>query len=265
MSVHACATWAARRLRAGSALPAAQRPAPAPPRNPFSALLPAEDVAMLGRGLLVLATLAAGASARGLYDHQVYDIAGEQVNLNRFSGRFALVVNIHPTDPHWKTQLAWMARETLKHKNFGFEMLLVPADEFPSGGHNLPPLHNREVQRIIEEELGNNHGMQLLAKSHVNGKCPPSAVPNEAACASESTHCCAGNDKVYEAIRHQPRGVPKVQTNFAKFLIGPKGQLVARFEGREPLHVRGPSHIFLCRPFPHNVVYPRLCLWWRRV
>jgi glutathione peroxidase-family protein len=188
--------------------------------------------------LALLALLAPLAAARGLYDHQVYDISGEAINLNRFSGRYSLVVNIHPTDPHWTTQLAWMAKETLKHKNFGFEMFAVPADEFPSGGHNSPPLHNGDVQHSIEEALGNDHGMHLLAKSRVNGKCPASDVTDAVACGTDSTHCCAANNQFYEAIRHQPRGVPKVQTNFAKFLIDPKGKLLARFEGREPLRVR---------------------------
>jgi hypothetical protein len=86
---------------------------PPPARRPGSPeLLPAS---------LLLSWTAARppADARGLFDEEVYAITGERLDLNRFSGRFALVVNIHPTDPHWGTQLEWMARESASSSHLG--------------------------------------------------------------------------------------------------------------------------------------------------
>lgn len=36
------------------------------------------------------------------------------------------------------TRWVAVACAALKHKNFGFEMIAVPADEFPSGGAETP-------------------------------------------------------------------------------------------------------------------------------
>jgi hypothetical protein len=66
---------------------------------------------LLQRKILLIAGLRA-ADCRGIFDLEVYDIKGEILNLNRLSGRFVLVVNVHPTDPHWDAQLDWMATES---------------------------------------------------------------------------------------------------------------------------------------------------------
>ena len=101
-----------------------------------------------------------------------------------------------------------------KHKNYGFEMIAVPADDHPSGGHNVP-LHNAEIQARIEEKLGPAFSkIRVLAKSRVNGRCPEADVPVEQACTGDSVHCCSGNDRLYETIRYSPGGIAKVNTNF---------------------------------------------------
>ena len=54
----------------------------------------------------------ASADCRGIFDLEVYDIKGQILNLNKLSGRFVLVVNVHPSDPHWDAQLEWMGAES---------------------------------------------------------------------------------------------------------------------------------------------------------
>jgi glutathione peroxidase-family protein len=69
----------------------------------------------------------------------------------------------------------------------------------------------------------------VLAKSHVNGHCPATDMPNAVACMADSDRCCPGNDKLYGFIHHSPGGLAKVRTNFEKFLVSPKGKLIKRF------------------------------------
>ena len=64
------------------------------------------------RNLMLSAGPAQTADSRGIFDLQVYDIKGKPLNLNRLSGRWVLVVNMHPSDPHWDSQLEWMAAES---------------------------------------------------------------------------------------------------------------------------------------------------------
>ena len=42
----------------------------------------------------------------------MFDIDGNTINFERLLGRYVLVVNVHPADPHWDVQLEWMAAES---------------------------------------------------------------------------------------------------------------------------------------------------------
>ena len=52
------------------------------------------------------------ADCRGIFDLQLFDIEGNTINFERLLGRYVLVVNVHPADPHWDVQLEWMAAES---------------------------------------------------------------------------------------------------------------------------------------------------------
>lgn len=103
----------------------------------------------------------------------------------------------------------------------------MPTDESPSGGVNVPPLHNAEVQAKIEEKIGTYSYIKVLAKSSVYGRCTD--VDASEVCTGDSVRCCASNDRLYKTIRHMPAGRGKVKTNFEKFLISPKGHIIKRF------------------------------------
>lgn len=51
------------------------------------------------------------------------------------------------------TRWVAVACAALKHKNFGFEMIAVPADEFPSGGAETPPFLPVQNPTVCQDRL----------------------------------------------------------------------------------------------------------------
>ena len=195
------------------ASPTLENPTPTPAAWLLTAPLPPDDFAATG-------------------------IDGEQVHLNRFSGRYSLVVCIATLEPAAEDTLAWMGRETLKHRRFGFEMLVFPSDEFPSSHRrDAQAQNNSAIAQHVRELLGEDHGMRLFAKTQVNRRCPPTNATAAESCAAASADCCPANHRVFETLREHEGGRGKTRTNFAKWLVSHEGFLLRRFDAMEPAAV----------------------------
>jgi len=143
-----------------------------------------------------------------LYDIEVKTLAGKNQLLAEYKGRTLLVVNV-ASQCGLTPQYAGLQALYEQYKDKGFTVLGFPCDQF---GHQEPG---------TEAEIGafctKNYGVSfpMFSKIEVNG---------------------AGAHPLYQHLKAEKKGADgatEIKWNFAKFLIGPDGAVIKRYEPAE--------------------------------
>jgi glutathione peroxidase len=158
---------------------------------------------------LILALLLAGtvamAGEKSIYDFTINSIDGESAPLSKFQGKVVLVVNV-ASRCGFTPQYSALEKVYEKYKGRGFVIVGFPANNF--GGQE--PGSNQEIKTFCSTKY--NVTFPMMAKVSVKG-----------------------DDKtpLYQFLTDKtanPSTGGEIQWNFTKFLIGPDGRPVARFE-----------------------------------
>ena len=154
--------------------------------------------------LLLLGTVAM-AGEKSIYDFTINSIDGESAPLSKFQGKVVLVVNV-ASRCGFTPQYSALEKVYEKYKGRGFVIVGFPANNF--GGQE--PGSNQEIKTFCSTKY--NVTFPLMAKVSVKG-----------------------DDKtpLYQFLTDKtanPSTGGEIQWNFTKFLIGPDGRPVARFE-----------------------------------
>jgi len=157
------------------------------------------------------ATIGGKPMSHSVYDFRVATIDGEQKSLADYRGRTLLIVN---TASRCGFTPQYTSLEALyqRYKDRGFEILAFPANNFMG----QEPGTNAEIKEFCS--LKYRTTFPLFEKISVKGK---DIAPLYAYLTRDSGH---------------PGGI---SWNFAKFLVGPDGRVVARFDpATDPLDER---------------------------
>jgi len=154
--------------------------------------------------LLLLGTVAM-AGEKSIYDFTMNSIDGESAPLSKFQGKVVLVVNV-ASRCGFTPQYSALEKVYEKYKGRGFVIVGFPANNF--GGQE--PGSNQEIKTFCSTKY--NVTFPMMAKVSVKG-----------------------DDKtpLYQFLTDKtanPSTGGEIQWNFTKFLIGPDGRPVARFE-----------------------------------
>lgn len=161
------------------------------------------------RSLLVLAATALlplmPASAASLYDIPLHDIDGQPTSLAAHRGEVMLIVNVASKCGN-TPQYAALESLYQKHHDGGFTVLGFPCNQF--GGQE--PGTNAEIKEFCSLEY--HVTFPMFDKLDVNG---------------DSRH------PLYSALAGDASPFPgKIEWNFAKFLVGRDGTILARFPAK---------------------------------
>jgi glutathione peroxidase len=153
-------------------------------------------------GLILAGAIAA--SPNTIYDFKMDSIEGKPVELAKFKGQVLLVVNVASKcglTPQYE------ALEALyrKHKDKGFSVLGFPANEFGS----QEPGTNAQIKEFCTGTY--DVTFPTFSKIVVKG---------------EGTH------PLYKWLTEQTENRAEIEWNFAKFLVGRDGKVLARFSPR---------------------------------
>ena len=158
---------------------------------------------------LLLAVLLCGtvtmAGERSIYDFTMNSIDGAPTSFTKFQGKVVLLVNV-ASRCGFTPQYAALEKVYEKYKDRGFVIVGIPANNF--GGQE--PGSNQEIKTFCSAKY--NVTFPMMAKVSVKG--------------SDKT-------PLYEFLTDKssnPQVGGEIQWNFTKFLIGPDGHPVARFE-----------------------------------
>jgi glutathione peroxidase len=141
--------------------------------------------------------------AANVYGHQVTDIDGKAVPLERYKGKISLVVNT-ASECGYTSQYGDLEQLYRAYRERGFEILAFPSNDF--GGQEP----NDEA--FIKAFTADNFGVSfpLFAKTRTRGP---------------------GKSPLYQTLTEEgpaeSRG--EIAWNFTKFLVGPQGEILARF------------------------------------
>lgn len=170
-----------------------------------------------GLTLLTLATLlppaadAAPAKPKGVLSCTVQDINGKNVPLSRYKGKVLMIVNTASLCGN-TPQYASLEKLNQKYKAQGLRILGFPANDF---GQQEPGT-NGQIRQFCTAKY--NVSFDMFSKISVKA---PNQAPLYTFLTSKETDPQFGGD---------------IEWNFAKFLIGRNGQVVARFPaGHDPL------------------------------
>jgi glutathione peroxidase len=140
-----------------------------------------------------------------LHDFEVKSIRGDNCKLSSFDGKVCLLVNV-ASECGLTPQYDGLQRLYSEYKDQGLEVLGFPCNQF--GGQE--PGAEAEIAKFCETNFGVEFSM--FSKIDVNGD---------------------GRDPLYGWLTGEevgPDGAGDVAWNFAKFLVGRDGELIARFE-----------------------------------
>jgi glutathione peroxidase len=157
------------------------------------------------------ATNGARAMSHSVYDFRVATIDGEQKSLADYRGRTLLIVN---TASRCGFTPQYTSLEALyqRYKDRGFEILAFPANNFMG----QEPGTNAEIKEFCS--LKYRTTFPLFEKISVKGK---DIAP------------------LYTYLTRESGHPGSISWNFAKFLVGPDGRVVARFDpATDPLDER---------------------------
>ena len=154
--------------------------------------------------ILLLGTVAM-AGEKSIYDFTMNSIDGESTPLAKYRGKVVLVVNV-ASRCGFTPQYSALEKVYEKYRDRGFVTVGFPANNF--GGQE--PGTNQEIKTFCSTKY--NVTFPMMAKVSVKGddKAP-----------------------LYQFLTDKsanPQTGGEIQWNFTKFLIGPDGRAVARFE-----------------------------------
>ena len=138
-----------------------------------------------------------------IYDFNVKDIDGNEVNMSIFKGKVMLIVNT-ASGCGFTPQLEGLENLYKKYKDRDFVVLGFPCNQFKG----QEPGTNEEIKTFCS--LNFNVTFPMFSKIDVNGK-------NE--------------DPLYSFLKSKKSGVlgNKIKWNFTKFLVDKDGSVVDRF------------------------------------
>jgi glutathione peroxidase len=139
-----------------------------------------------------------------LYDFQATDIDGTDRKLSDYSGKLCLIVNV-ASECGLTPQYDGLQRLYSEYRDAGLEILAFPCNQFGE----QEPGDNSEIAKFCRNQYGVE--FSLFGKVEVNGEA---RVPLYAWLTSSSS---------------EPDEPGDIAWNFAKFLIGPEGQVIGRF------------------------------------
>src|ERR1700755_3399969 len=158
---------------------------------------------------LILALLLVGtvamAGEKSIYDFTINSIDGESTPLSKFQGKVVLVVNV-ASRCGFTPQYAALEKVYEKYKDRGFVIVGFPANNFGS----QEPGTNQEIKTFCSSKY--NVTFPMMAKVSVKGD---DQTPLYQYLTDKTAHPETGGD---------------IKWNFTKFLVGPNGQILARFE-----------------------------------
>jgi glutathione peroxidase len=154
--------------------------------------------------LLLLGTVAM-AGEKSIYDFTMNSIDGESTPLSKFQGKVVLVVNV-ASRCGFTPQYSALEKVYEKYKDRGFLIVGFPANNF--GGQE--PGSNQEIKTFCSTKY--NVSFPMMAKVSVKGE---DKTPLYRFLTDKTANPSTGGE---------------IQWNFTKFLIGPDGRPVARFE-----------------------------------
>ena len=140
-----------------------------------------------------------------LHDFTVKSIRGDVTELSAFAGKVCLIVNV-ASECGLTPQYDGLQRLYAEYKDQGLEVLGFPCNQF--GGQE--PGAEAEIAKFCETQFGVEFPM--FSKIDVNGD---------------------GRDPLFAWLSSEevgPDGAGDVAWNFAKFLVGRDGELLARYE-----------------------------------
>jgi glutathione peroxidase len=153
--------------------------------------------------LAAMTLLGAGVSlAASMYDFAMDSIEGQPVPLSEYKGKVALVVNV-ASRCGFTPQYTALEATYRKYKDRGFVVLGFPANNFKS----QEPGTNAEIQEFCKRTY--DVTFPMFSKISV-----------------------LGEDKapLYKFLTSQMGS--EIEWNFTKFLVGPDGQVLARFPSK---------------------------------
>ena len=154
---------------------------------------------------LLLCGTVAMAGEKSIFDFTMNSIDGEPTPLSKFQGKVVLLVNV-ASRCGFTPQYAALEKVYEKYKDRGLVIVGIPANDF--GGQE--PGSNQEIKTFCSAKY--NVTFPMMAKVSVKGvdKAP-----------------------LYQFLTDKsanPQVGGEIQWNFTKFVIGPDGHPVARFE-----------------------------------
>jgi glutathione peroxidase len=158
-------------------------------------------------GLAVLAAIAAFATTSGdktIYDFKMKNIDGKETPLSQYKGKVLLVVNVASKCGN-TPQYAVLEKLYEEKKDKGFAVLGFPANEFGA----QEPGTDSEIKEFCTSMYGVKFPM--FSKIVVKG---------------EGTH------PLYKWLTESVEPKKEIEWNFAKFLVGRDGKVIARFGAR---------------------------------
>ena len=152
---------------------------------------------------LILATVIgpAALAPSSIYDFKMDDIDGKSVPLTKFKGKVLLVVNVASKCGN-TPQYAGLEAMYKKYKDQGFAILGFPANEF--GGQE--PGTNAQIKEFCTATY--NVEFPMFSKIVVKGE---------------------GIHPLYQWLIQQTDNKNDIEWNFAKFVVGRDGKVLARF------------------------------------
>ena len=156
-------------------------------------------------GILFLAAVTAMAADTTVYDFTMNSIEGKTTPLANYKGKVVMVVNV-ASRCGYTPQYSALESVYEKYKGRGFVILGFPANNFGS----QEPGTNAEIKTFCSTKY--NVTFPMMAKISVKGE-------DQAPLYKYLT------DKT-----ENPQTGGEIQWNFTKFLIGPDGRPIARFE-----------------------------------
>jgi glutathione peroxidase len=150
---------------------------------------------------MIAALLAITMSASSLHDFTMPDIDGKDVKLSKFKGQVALVVNV-ASKCGLTPQYEGLQKLYTDYRGKGFVILGFPANEF----RGQEPGSNADIKEFCTANYGVSFPM--FSKIVVKGE---------------------GIHPLYKWLLEAGPRHEDIEWNFAKFLVGKDGKIVARF------------------------------------
>jgi glutathione peroxidase len=157
--------------------------------------------------LVALLGMSAMAADKTVYDFTLNSIDGQSTPLSSYKGKVVMLVNV-ASRCGFTPQYAGLESLYDKYKDRGFVIVGIPANNF--GGQE--PGTNQEIKTFCSAKY--HVSFPMMAKVSVKGS---DITPLYAYLTDKTTHPETGGD---------------IGWNFTKFLVGPDGKVVARFDSK---------------------------------